>query len=74
MTGRPCLTASLRANCMSPSRPLISLAIRLEVVTYLKEGMPIAARIADDHHDDDQLGHREAGVIAFGTSHSWAAS
>src|SRR5579871_1500286 len=35
--------ASLRAYCRSPISALISEAMRFEVVTYLKEGVPIAA-------------------------------
>ncbi len=44
--GRPSLMASLRANCISPSRPFTSVEIRFEVVTYLNEGTPMAMRIA----------------------------
>jgi hypothetical protein len=31
---------------MSPSRPLISIAMRFEFVTYLNDGRPIAATMA----------------------------
>src|SRR6202789_3015901 len=41
----PCFTATLRANCMSPRRPLISFEMRFEVVTYLNVGVPIATRM-----------------------------
>ena len=42
----PSLIASDRANCISPSSPLTSAAMRLELVTYLYEGIAIVIRIA----------------------------
>src|SRR5271169_4479252 len=42
----PSLIASPRANCISPSKPLISPEARLALVTYLNDGTPMASRIA----------------------------
>ena len=46
LTVRPSLIASARANCKSPSSPLISPAMRLELVTYRNDGMASAMTIA----------------------------
>jgi hypothetical protein len=46
VTGSPSLIASVRAKRMSASKPLISEEMRLEAVTYLKLGRPIAATMA----------------------------
>src|ERR1039457_1291385 len=44
--GSPSLSASLRAYCISPSRPLTSVETRFDVVTYWKPGTAIVAKIA----------------------------
>src|SRR5579862_9399122 len=42
----PSLTASARANCRSPSSPLISPEMRFDVSMLRKDGTPTPARIA----------------------------